>query len=203
MSRKIAWEKWCNEEPEDQVPMNDDFMEDITEDFAADFNLNFTDAFLFQKINTPFGEFLPDDPMCPNNMFDCWVAHTNFPITQEISDIIDNQIEGIGAFKVMSKYRFFIGVERLFSFSDVRQQIQRVLCDEYDFVKLSVDNHSQMQELKETFGSIGENEKWAVFLGHDKKVRVLRMSECVSEEDYQEKLEELKSLKNGNIITCE
>jgi hypothetical protein len=43
--------------------------------------------------------------------------------------------------------------------------------------------------------------KWAVFLGEDGTVASISCKESESDEEYENSLKELKSLKNGNIIT--
>ena len=57
--------------------------------------------------------------------FDCWVAHTNFNLTENIKDELD-EIEGIEMLKIFSRYRFLIGVGRMFNFSDVRKNIESI-----------------------------------------------------------------------------
>jgi len=58
--------------------------------------------------------------------YDCWVGHTNFDITEEIKDII-NRTKGVEILKVHSRYRFFIGVAKMFDFKDVRHSIESTL----------------------------------------------------------------------------
>jgi hypothetical protein len=55
--------------------------------------------------------------------FDCWIAHTNFNITLDIKNNLD-RIEGVELLKVFSRYRFLVGVGRMFDFSDVRKKIE-------------------------------------------------------------------------------
>jgi hypothetical protein len=61
--------------------------------------------------------------------FDCWIAHTNFDITEKIKNTI-NKIEGVEALKVYSRYRFFIGVGKMFDFKEVRKEIENRLIQE-------------------------------------------------------------------------
>ena len=61
--------------------------------------------------------------------FDCWIGHTNFDITQETKRILDS-IEGVEVLRILSRYRFFIGVGKMFKFSDVRNSIAKVLLKE-------------------------------------------------------------------------
>lgn len=63
--------------------------------------------------------------------FDCWMAHTNFDITKKIKDQL-NKTEGIEILKVCSRYRFFIGIGRMFDFTNVRKSIEQLFCEEED-----------------------------------------------------------------------
>ena len=55
--------------------------------------------------------------------FDCWLGHTNFNISKSVKDRLEN-IRGVEVLKICSRYRFFIGVGRMFDFSDVRKEIE-------------------------------------------------------------------------------
>lgn len=55
--------------------------------------------------------------------YDCWMGHTNFDITNEIKDMLD-LVDGIEMLKICSRYRFFIGIGRMFDFTDVRKIIE-------------------------------------------------------------------------------
>lgn len=61
--------------------------------------------------------------------FDCWIGHTNFDITQETKRILDS-IEGVEVLRILSRYRFFIGVGKMFKFSNVRNSIEKELLEE-------------------------------------------------------------------------
>ena len=56
--------------------------------------------------------------------FDCWMGHTNFNLTEDIKDNL-NKIDGVEVLKICSRYRFFIGIGRMFDFSDVRKKIEK------------------------------------------------------------------------------
>lgn len=58
--------------------------------------------------------------------FDCWMGHTNFDITPKIRETLDN-VEGVELLKICSRYRFFIGIGRMFDFKEVRKRIENVL----------------------------------------------------------------------------
>jgi hypothetical protein len=58
--------------------------------------------------------------------YDCWIGHTNFNLTEGIKSAL-NKIEGIEVLKICSRYRFFIGVGRMFDFADVRKTVEKEL----------------------------------------------------------------------------
>ena len=66
-------------------------------------------------------EMAKDAAMASN--YDCWVGHTNFDITTNTFNTL-NQIEGVELLKVVSRYRFFIGIGRMFHFKNVRQDLE-------------------------------------------------------------------------------
>lgn len=78
-----------------------------------------------EMINIPEG--LANEISLATN-FDCWIAHTNFNLTESIKNELD-QIEGVEMLKIFSRYRFLIGVGRMFNFSDVRQEIESIFKD--------------------------------------------------------------------------
>jgi hypothetical protein len=55
--------------------------------------------------------------------FDCWLAHTNFDVTNGIKEKL-NHIPGVEVLKIFSRYRFFVGIGKLFDFAEVRQNIE-------------------------------------------------------------------------------
>jgi hypothetical protein len=64
--------------------------------------------------------------------FDCWVGHTNFDITPSVKRILD-EINGVEVLKICSRYRFFIGVGKMFEFKTVRENIEKIIKDkDYD-----------------------------------------------------------------------
>ena len=58
--------------------------------------------------------------------YDCWLGHTNFNITQNTKKKL-NEVDGVEVLKICSRYRFFIGVGRMFDFADVRGNIEKTL----------------------------------------------------------------------------
>ena len=64
---------------------------------------------------------------------DCWLGHTNFEITPSVKKTI-SETKGIEVLKVTSRYRFFIGVGKMFNFKTVRTDIEkRINKDEFEY----------------------------------------------------------------------
>lgn len=61
--------------------------------------------------------------------FDCWVGHTNFGLTKSVIEIL-NKVEGIEILKVNTRYRFFIGVGKMFDSKDVKRNVEERLLSE-------------------------------------------------------------------------
>ena len=57
--------------------------------------------------------------------FDCWIGHTNFDITPDIKRIWI--LSKVLSFKNFSRYRFFIGIGKMFDFKSVRNGIEELL----------------------------------------------------------------------------
>ena len=97
------------EESEDEAIYQDGAYEE-TEDDGGAFMLPMT------------AQFFQDLSML--STYDCWLGHTNFDITQSIKQKLD-MIEGIEVLKICSRYRFFIGIGRMFEFKNVRSDIEQ------------------------------------------------------------------------------
>jgi len=70
---------------------------------------------------------LPDSVTSEISMvtnFDCWMAYTNFDITPSVKTVLEEEVEGVELLKVCGRYRFLIGVGKMFDFATVRKSIQ-------------------------------------------------------------------------------
>lgn len=63
--------------------------------------------------------------------FDCWIGHTNFDITNNIKSILDT-VPGVEILKILSRYRFFVGIGHMFDFADVRKDIDKAIIGDLD-----------------------------------------------------------------------
>lgn len=55
--------------------------------------------------------------------YECWIGHTNFDITESVKTTVE-KTKGVEILKVYSRYRFFVGIGKMFNFSDVRKEIE-------------------------------------------------------------------------------
>ena len=98
---------------------NDD--EEIDEDFEDEEE----DEAGFAIMQFPITEELLNGVKLTTN-FDCWLAHCNFPITNELVLKL-NKVEGVEYLDILSKYRFLIGLGKAFTLSDVRINLEKEL----------------------------------------------------------------------------
>tara|TARA_A100001201_G_scaffold65927_1_gene61778 strand:+ start:2362 stop:2766 length:405 start_codon:yes stop_codon:yes gene_type:complete len=121
---KIGWQKY-EDIIENQV--NSPILESILSKYdvgekGEEEEYSYTEEETEEQISMiPLSSKMLDDIAMLNN-FECWMGHTNFDITPEIKDKL-NKIRGIELLKICSRYRFFVGIGRMFNFKDVRKVI--------------------------------------------------------------------------------
>ena len=135
MKKKIGWQKYESviEEQLDspilkklvsQVPLDldmemDDFEDEHMEIHAAN------------VITLPVPIPIPHDvasEVSVTTNFDCWLGYTNFELTESMKKQLD-KIEGIELFQIRHRYRFFIGIGKMFDFTTVRQKIEETFLE--------------------------------------------------------------------------
>uniref|UniRef100_A0A6M3KX41 Uncharacterized protein n=1 Tax=viral metagenome TaxID=1070528 RepID=A0A6M3KX41_9ZZZZ len=85
-----------------------------------------------QKImHTPFGLWSVDDSMNPFRQFKFWMGHTNFSIGRNAESIL-RHTPGVEVLRIITRYRFIVGIGRLFKIRDVRIYINKTLCGTED-----------------------------------------------------------------------
>jgi hypothetical protein len=217
--KKIAWENWdsdvLDQEMVDDVLENEDFDEETAEE-----------AIMFlgkipKLVTTPAGVFQLNDKMNVLNQFDCWMGHTNFGITKSVERILEN-IEGVEFLSVIGRYRFFIGVGRLFNFSDIRVNIEDTLCnihensDQTSFwindgeiqssEEVIANSENYINDAKDDIKNIKEivsdYKHWAIFVGSNGILDYATTNED-DDEEYLQTLtdfEEFKRTHGGTIL---
>lgn len=91
--------------------------------------------------DNPMGNVQQEEPMMLNidehlageislaTNFNCWVGYTNFNLTENIKNELDS-VEGIELLKIFSRYRFLVGVGKMFDFTEVRKEIEKIIPQE-------------------------------------------------------------------------
>jgi hypothetical protein len=107
----------------DAIVDSKDYDEGDVEDYKEDKSNNIKSSPIL-----PITEQLMDDVVMLSS-FDCWIGHTNFDLTHKIKDSL-NKVPGIELLKICSRYRFFIGVGKMFEFKNVRDDINKAILGE-------------------------------------------------------------------------
>jgi len=169
MSHKtIAWEKW--EEPTQPSPIDTSALfspqaENFEDAGDGDFEEGLSTFFekMPKLVNTPMGVYQVDDNMSPFKHFDCWIGHTNFDITPFVKDKIE-LTPGVEALIILTRYRFFIGIGKLFSFRNVRVSIEQGVCRrqfEKEVENVPANIASEIENAKESLAGYSH---WIIFV---------------------------------------
>lgn len=130
----IIWQKWI-----DPYGLDENNLEDVTEpkfitdDDEPDYDNETENTDTIQQFNggikiiaTPMG-FIPlTEHTSTSKIFNFWVGHTNFDLTENIVNIIECT-PGVETLDVFTRYRFRIGVGKAFSDSDVMREINKLV----------------------------------------------------------------------------
>jgi hypothetical protein len=141
MKKRITWEKYENFVNRNLsiskmlmsgkiFDLNDGLNNDQEDDYDEQENDYFDDDDDIDDGKIIYMQF----PMTPELLqsikisgnFNCWFGHTNFDITKSVAKKLD-EIEGVELLKVITRYRFLIGVGKAFSFANVRLNLENNL----------------------------------------------------------------------------
>lgn len=186
--RRIVWEKWRDSENYEETVQNlNEESDDLVMDDESQVSINIHPY----KVRTPIGEYSVLDNNLPSRMFDCWIGHANFAITEEEFNILDLEIDGIEVLRIVSKYRFFIGVAKLFKFRDVADQINKALCDK----PVEIDE-SLIKDLMAQDPTI---KRWAALMYENGDVEYISSSQ-EEDEEFDELCKEMSSNPKAKFI---
>ena len=134
--RKIGWQKYEDAVEEQlsspliQLAISHALPEAVAEEDGAEKISSFEDKDEQQDMFHPIialpEEMTQDFAMAAS--FDCWFGHTNFNITPVVKEILD-KAEGVEVLKICSRYRFFIGIGKMFDFKHVRKELEKIILD--------------------------------------------------------------------------
>ena len=126
MNKKIIWKKWKSPyeklQENFQKEQDDDYEEIWKDSYQKDDDDNHS-----PMMQTPMG-FVPINLYnSPTKEFNLWMMHCDFYITQEIKDIINNEVKGIESINIISPYRILIGIGMAFNEKKVKLNIENEL----------------------------------------------------------------------------
>jgi len=124
MTRKIGWQKYEDViQSEMYSPIANMLFDDIASEIEEE------EEFDEQQMQSQETLFVPKnfyETISLMSRFDCWIGHTNFNITNSVKNKL-NEVDGIEVLNIFSRYRFFIGIGKMFNFSDVRKDIEKII----------------------------------------------------------------------------
>lgn len=136
----IIWQK-CHDPLFEEISEHttpDDFIEEPsfvdTENYEDDTDEDFDDEYKNKTVKvivTPFGIIPYNQANSLFSILNLWLGHTNFTISVKIADIIE-KIEGVETLDIFSRYRFRIGIGKLFISSDVMSNINKTVYEYLD-----------------------------------------------------------------------
>ena len=203
MKKVIAWEKWDADLIEQEIAEQLQIDED-DEELASD-------AMSLMKkipklISTPVGIFQLHDKANPIKQLDCWTGHTNFDITKSVQQKIEC-IKGIELLMVLSRYRFFVGVGKLFDFKNVRCKLESAVCQNLTKQKNQDDDmNKEVQDAVDLIRDIISADKyWAIYVSPDGEIDYVSTND-ENDENYLTSLlvyEEAEKKLGGEISKSE
>ena len=125
IERTIVWEKWKDpyDEKDEWFPKNDN--EKIKEEeFSEEEEITFEQ--IPQIFMANMGMVPADRPPSIGKIFNFWTGHTSFSISAPIAAKIED-IEGVEILDIYTRYRFRVGIGKLFKDRDVMNNIQRAI----------------------------------------------------------------------------
>lgn len=130
MTNKIIWEKWVDPFGENLEDVKWNHYDDETLDETSEFLDNDVIKSKLHKpikiIASPMGMIPYNEYTASSKIFNFWVGHTNFNITQNITSLIE-KCEGVELLDIFTRYRFRIGIGKCFVDKQVMQNISDLI----------------------------------------------------------------------------
>lgn len=182
--REILWESMHIDDIEDNSSLIDDEEIDDEEYYPIAGKL----------INTPVGIFDMNDKYNPLRQFELRIAYTNFEIDETIAETIE-RCDGVEAFAIIGRYRFIIGIGKLFTFEGVRKDIEELLIPQPT---------QQTKEVLALSSELSKNYKyWGLYQFPNGKIDSFGTE---SQDEFNEKVkiyQESVELSRGFLLTSE
>lgn len=121
---QIIWEKWIDPFglDIDEAKWNDYDDEDEGVSFQSEF-IKKNNSNPVRVIASPVGLIPYNEYSASGKIFNFWVAHTNFNVSDKVVSILED-IEGVEILDIFTRYRFRIGIGKCFKENMVMQKIK-------------------------------------------------------------------------------
>lgn len=128
---KIIWEKWVDPFGENLEETKWNNYDNETQDQDAEvFDNALSESSKINRsvkvIASPMGLIPYNEYTASGKIFNFWVGHTNFNITEKIAKLIET-IPGIELLDVFTRYRFRVAIGKCFNDSDVMSTISEAI----------------------------------------------------------------------------
>ena len=129
VERKVVWEKWKDpySETDEWFPLSKP--EKATEEASFE-EIEEEDIFeqpIQQILLSNMGVMPVNNHIDIGKIFNFWTAHTSFSISPNIANRIET-VEGVEVLDIYTRYRFRVGIGKLFTDRDVMNAIQQAIC---------------------------------------------------------------------------
>lgn len=127
MKSLIIWEKWVDPFGQDHEEAKwTDYNNDMTDTIDSNESLEEKSIIKSSKpikvIATPLGLIPYNEYTASSKIFNFWIGHTNFNISQSVKDILEHS-NGVEILDIFTRYRFRIAIGKCFNDSDVMSNI--------------------------------------------------------------------------------
>lgn len=170
-NRKIVWESQHLEIDTKSNGMKyasdrEEYREDSIEEYGEELIMPNGMAFAGQAATnlsmTPFGVFRMDDDMHPFKQFKLWMGHTNFNLSKSVVRQIQS-VDGVELLRIISRYRFIIGIGKAFDTLSVKKNIEIALCGNH-----SISPHIPNKEIGDKIDKMVEHlnryKRWSLLV---------------------------------------
>jgi len=123
----IIWEKWIDPfgENMDEAKWTD-YDNDIQETDVLENEQNTIISKPIRVIASPLGLIPYNEHTASSKIFNFWLGHTNFNISENIKNLIEN-IPGVEILDIFTRYRFRIAIGKCFNDSETMQLITNTI----------------------------------------------------------------------------
>lgn len=130
MKPVIVWEKWVDPFGADMDEAKwtdydnsiDELIDDDLEDEEDHYPKVIKNTRPIKVISSPMGLIPYNEHTASSKIFNFWLGHTNFNISQKIQQIIET-CDGVEILDIFTRYRFRIAIGKCFNDSDTMKQI--------------------------------------------------------------------------------